>query len=131
MTQLFKAEKTPKKSKPQTMRMATREAKVEGTPKKKKKFKYNCTRSYLTKTPLEDGYKVVIWNTTRAYNPALEEHCVELDYLAATSYACFWDIQSNPCAENMPWDSAPGPANKKIVCRLCQHGHEFYGPTHC
>jgi len=48
--------------------MATRKAKVEGTPKKEKKFKYNCTKGYPTKTPLEDGYKVVVWNATKAYN---------------------------------------------------------------
>jgi len=82
------------------------------------------------KTPLEDGYKVVIWDVTKAYNPALEEHCVELDYLAAT-YTCFQDIQSNSHTENMPWNSAPAPANEKGVCRLCQWGHESYSPAHC
>ena len=81
--------------------MATGEAKVEGTPKKKKKFKYDHTKGYPVKTPLEDSYKVVIWDATKAYNPALEEHCVELDYLA-TTYARFQDIQSNPCTKDMP-----------------------------
>ena len=53
-----KAEKTPKKH--QTTQMASGEAKVEGTPKKKKKFKYDHAKSYPMKTPLEDSYKVVV-----------------------------------------------------------------------
>ena len=125
-----KAEKTPKKNKTQAARMATGEAKVEGTPKREKKFKYDCAKVYSVKTPLEDSYKVVVWDTTKAYNPALEEDCVALDYLAAT-YACFQDIWSNPRAEDMPRDSAPTPDDEKGVCRLCQRGHKSYGPTHC
>ena len=108
--------------------MATRE--VEGTPKREKKFKYNHMKGYPVKTPMEDGYKVVIWDATQAYNPALEEDCVALDYLA-TTYACFQDIQSNPRAEDMPWDSAPTPDDEKGVCRLCQCRHESYGSAHC
>ena len=100
-TQLSKTEKTPKKSKHQTARMATREVKAEGTPKKEKKFKYDHARGYPTKTPLENSYKVVIWDAMKAYNPALEADHVELDYLAAT-YAHLQDIQSNPRTENMP-----------------------------
>jgi len=125
-----KAEKTPKKGKTQATQMTTGKAKVEGTPKKEKKFKYNHTKGYSAKTPLEDGYKVVIWDTIKAYNPAVEEDHVALDYLA-TTYACFQDIQSNPRAEDMPWDSTPAPADEKGVCRLCQRGHKSYGPTHC
>ena len=128
-TQPSKAEKTPKKAKGQTLQMATREAKVEGTPKKEKKFKYDRARGYSAKTPLEDSYKVVVRDATKAYNLALEAHHVELDYLAAT-YTCLQDIQSNSCTEDMPWDSTPAPANKKGVCRLCKRRHKSYGPTH-
>ena len=58
MTPPSKAEETPKKDKTQAAQMATREA--EGTPKRKKKFKYNRAKSYSAKTPMEDGYKVVV-----------------------------------------------------------------------
>ena len=60
MTHSPKAEETPKKAKSQTLRMATREVKVEGTPKKEKKFKYDHARGYSAKTPLENGYKVIV-----------------------------------------------------------------------
>ena len=73
--------------------MATGEA--EGAPKRKKKFKYDWVKGYSAKTPMEDGYKVVVQDPAQAYNPALEDDCVALDYLAAT-YACFQDIQFNP-----------------------------------
>ena len=89
MTPPSKAEETPKKDKTQAVRIATREA--EGTPKRKKKFKYNCAKSYPAKTPLEDGHKVVVWDVAKAYNPVLEEDHVLLDYLA-TTYTRFWDI---------------------------------------
>ena len=85
MTPPSKAEETPKKDKTQATQMATREAKAESTPKKKKKFKYDRAKSYSAKTPLEDDYKIVVWDATKAYNPALEKDCVALDYLAATS----------------------------------------------
>ena len=124
------SKKTPKKDKTQAVRMAIRKVKVEGTPKKEKKFKYDRVKGYPAKTPLKDSYKVVIWDATKAYNPALEKDCVALNYLA-TTYVCFWDIQSNPSTEDMPWDSAPAPADEKGVCRLCQRGHESYSPTHC
>ena len=108
--------------------MATGEA--EGAPKREKKFKYDRAKSYSAKTPMEDGYKVVVWDPAQAYNPALEEDHVALDYLAAT-YARYWDIRSNPHAENMPWNSAPDPDDEKGVCRLCCHRHESYGSAHC
>ena len=134
MTQPSKTEETPKKGKNQTLQMATGEAKVEGTPKKEKKekkFKYNREKGYPVKTPLEDSYKVVIWYTMKAYNPTLEADCLELDYLAAT-YTHLQNIHSNqPCAEDMPWDSAPAPADEKGVCRLCKRRHESYSAAHC
>ena len=68
--------------------MAAREAKAEVTPKKKKKFRYDHMKGYSVKTPLEDSYRVVTWNATQAYNPAVEEDYVVLNYLA-TTYACF------------------------------------------
>jgi len=131
-----KAKETPKKSKTQATQIATREAKVEGTPKKEKKFKhrlkfkYDRMKGYSVKTLLEDGYKVVVWDATKAYNPAVEEYCVALDYLA-TTYTHLQDIQSNPCTEDMPWDSAPAPADEKGVCRLCKRRHESYSAAHC
>ena len=128
MTPPSKAEETPKKDKTQAARIATGEA--EGTSKRKKKFKYDRAKSYPAKTPMEDGYKVVVWDAAQAYNPALEEDCVALDYLA-TTYACFQDIQSNPRTEGMPWNSAPNPDDEKGVCRLCHHEHESYGSAHC
>ena len=108
--------------------MATREA--EGAPKREKKFKYDRAKSYPAKTPMEDSYKVVIWEAAQAYNPALEEDHVALDYLAAT-YARYRDLWSNPHAEDMPWDSAPDSDNEKGVCRLCCRGPESYGSAHC
>ena len=80
-------------------RKAVREA--EGTLKREKKVKYNRAKGYPAKTPIKDGYKVVVWDPAQAYNPALEEDHVALDYLAAT-YACYRDIWSNLCAEDMP-----------------------------
>ena len=53
-----KSEETPKKDKGQAARMATREA--EGAPKGEKKFKYDRAKGYPAKTPMEDGYKVVV-----------------------------------------------------------------------
>ena len=103
---------------------------MEGTPKKEKKFKYDQERGHPVKTPLEDSYKVVVWDTIKAYKPALEADHLELDYLAAT-YACLQDIQSNPHAEDMPWDSTPAPADEKGVCELCKHRHNSYSPAHC
>ena len=94
-----KTEEAPKKDKMQTAQKAVGEA--EGTPKRDKKVKYNCAKGYPAKTPMEDGYKVVVWDPAQAYNPALEEDRVALDYLAAT-YARYRDLRSNPCAENMP-----------------------------
>ena len=55
-----KTEETPKKDKTQTARKAVGE--VEGTSKRNKKVKYNRAKGYPTKTPMEDGYKVVVWN---------------------------------------------------------------------
>ena len=53
-----KSEEIPKQDKAQAARMATREA--EGAPKREKKFKYDYAKSYSTKTPMEDDYKVVV-----------------------------------------------------------------------
>ena len=73
---------------------------------------------------------MVVWDTTKTYNPALEKDCVVLNYLA-TTYARFRDIQSNPHTEDMPWDSAPAPDDEKGVCRLCHRGHKSYSSAHC
>ena len=53
-----KTEETPKKDKTQTAQKAVRKA--ESTPKRDKKVKYDCAKGYPTKTPMEDGYKVVV-----------------------------------------------------------------------
>ena len=87
-------------------------------------------KGYPAKTPMEDGYKVVVWDPAQAYNPALEEDRVALDYLAAT-YARYRDLRSNPRAEDMPWDSAPNSDDEKGVCRLCRRGPKSYGSAHC
>ena len=57
---------------------------MESTPKKEKKFKYDWEKGYSTKTPLENDYKVVIWDAEKAYDPKVKADHLELDYLAVT-----------------------------------------------
>ena len=45
------------------------EVKVEDTPKKEKKFKYNRDRCHPVKVLLENGYKMVVWDDEKAYDP--------------------------------------------------------------